>query len=373
MSEEIYTAVYVIDMPLSSTALSKIVDGSAIPLFVINREHKITHWNTALEALSGRKKDDVIGKDDHWKSFYSEKRPSMADLIADGASAREIEKYYRGKFKKSPLIEGAYEAEDFFPALSDEGTWLHFTASPIKNEDGEIIGAIETLIDVTERKNLEDNLRFFLQQITRAQEEERKYMARELHDDLAQILGSLSRRLDNLLRSEHTFKSNEVSALQDIQALLNQGQQSMSSFIQDLRPSLLDDLGLIPALRSLTHNLEKTEGTLANFSVVGEERRFSGEIELSLFRIVQEALNNVKKHAQATEVHVTAEFTESGIRLTVSDNGLGFELKGSMDNLPRIGQLGLMGMQERVWLLGGTIDVNSKPGEGTTLMVEVPA
>jgi len=296
----------------------------------------------------------------------------MADLIVEGASAEEIEVYYRDKFKKSPLIEDAYEAEDFFPHLGDKGTWLHFTASPIKDDDGEIIGAIETLVDITERKNLEDNLRFFLHQITKAQEEERKYIARELHDDMAQILGSLSRRLDNLLRKEHNFGSSEVSALQDIQALLNQGLQSLNGFIQNLRPSLLDDLGLIPALRSLTNNLEKTDGTLAEFTVIGEERRLTNEIELSLFRIVQEALNNVNKHAQATEVKVSAEFNESRIRLTVSDNGSGFELKGSMDDLPRIGQLGLMGMQERVWLLSGSIEVNSEPGQGTTVTVEIP-
>ncbi len=360
-------------MPLSSKTLAKIVDGSAIPLFVITREHIITHWNTALEALSGRKRDDVIGKDDHWMSFYSEKRPSMADLIVEGASAREIEVYYRDKFKKSPLIEGAYEAEDFFPNLGSKGKWLHFTASPIKDDDGELIGAIETLVDITDRKNLEDNLRFFLQQITRAQEEERKYIARELHDDMAQILGSLSRRLDNLLRKDHDFGTNEVSALQDIQALLNKGLQSLNGFIQNLRPSLLDDLGLIPALRSLTNNIEKTDGTLAEFTVIGEERRLSSEIELSLFRIVQEALNNVSKHAQATAVRVSAEFKASGIKLTVSDDGRGFELQGSMDDLPRIGQLGLMGMQERVWLLGGTIKVNSEPGKGTTLLVDVSA
>jgi PAS domain S-box-containing protein len=360
-------------MPLGSKTLAKIVDGSAIPLFVIDKKHIVTHWNSAIEALSGIKREDVIGRDDHWKAFYSEKRPSMADLIVEGASAEEIEVYYRGKFKKSPLIEDAYEAEDFFPHLGDKGIWLHFTASPLKDDDGEIYGAIETLVDITERKNLEDNLRFFLQQITRAQEEERKYIARELHDDMAQILGSLSRRLDNLLRKEHNFGTSEASTLQDIQALLNQGLQSLNGFIQNLRPSSLDDLGLIPALRSLTNNLEKTNGTLAAFTVIGEERRLTNEIELSLFRIVQEALNNVSKHAQATEVNVLAEFTAKAIKLTVSDNGNGFELKGSMDDLPRIGQLGLMGMQERVWLLGGSIEVNSEPGKGTELKVDVPA
>ena len=360
-------------MPLSSKSLSKIIDGSAIPSFVINNEHVVTHWNSAIEALSSTKREDVIGAKDHWRAFYKEKRPCMADLIVSGASDEEIKVHYRDKCRKSALIEGAYEAEDYFPDLSSEGKWLHFTASPIKDDEGEIIGAMETVEDISERKRLENNLRFYFQQITRAQEEERKYIARELHDDMAQILGSLSRKLDNLLRKEHAFGPEDTTALQDIQSVLNQGMQSLSGFIQNLRPSLLDDLGLIPALRSLTNNLEKSDGTLAEFRLIGEERRFTGEIELSLFRIIQEALSNVSKHAQATEVKVTAEFSDHRIKLTVIDNGIGFELHGSMDDLPRIGQLGLMGMQERVWLLGGSIEIDTAPGRGTILMVEVPA
>ncbi len=359
-------------MPLSSTTLSKIVNGSAIPLFVINKDHRVTHWNTALEALSGRKSEDVIGNDDHWKSFYAEKRPSMADLIVSGASAQEIEVYYGGKFKKSALIDGAYEAEDFFPTLGSKGRWLHFTASPIQDEKGEIIGAIETLIDTTERKVLENNLRYYLQQITRAQEEERRSISRELHDDMSQILGSLSRRLDNLLRKKHRFGKDEEAALQEIHGLLNQGLQSMNSFIQNLRPSLLDDLGLIPALRSLTNNIKSADMSVI-FAVVGEERRLTGEIELSVFRIVQEALSNIQKHAHASEASVKVEFARDVIKLTVKDNGQGFNSAEMMDDLPHNGKLGLLGMQERMWLLGGTMEIESKPGEGTTLLFKIPA
>lgn len=189
---------------------------------------------------------------------------------------------------------------------------------------------------------------------------------------MAQILGSLSRRLDNFLRKQHNFGSAEAAALQEIQSLLNQGLQSMNSFIQNMRPSLLDDLGLIPALRSMTNNLERSEGIITNFTLIGEERRFSNEIELPLFRIVQEALNNVRNHSQATEVSVLAEFNSNGIRLNVRDNGRGFKLQDSMDNLPSSGKLGLMGMQERVWLLGGMIEIDSKPGIGTNIDVVVP-
>jgi two-component system sensor histidine kinase DegS len=360
------------DMPLSSTTLAKIVNGSAIPLFVLNKDHRVTHWNIAMEALTGRKGEEVIGNDDHWRSFYSEKRPSLADLIVNGASAEEVERYYQDKCKKSVLIEGAYEAEDFFPALGRKGRWLHFTASPIRDENGEIIGAIETLIDTTERKVLENNLRYYLQQITRAQEEERRAMSRELHDDMSQILGSLSRRLDNFLRKKPHLGKDEEAALQEIHNLLKQGLQSMNSFVQNLRPSLLDDLGLIPALRSLTNNIKSADIDVT-FTVLGEERRFSGEIELSVFRIVQEALNNIRRHAAATQANVVAEFTRDGLKLTVSDNGQGFNAGGVLDDLPHNGKLGLMGMQERTWLLGGTMEIDSKPGEGTTLRFKIPA
>jgi two-component system, NarL family, sensor histidine kinase DegS len=358
-------------MPLNSKIVSQIIDVSPIPFFVINKEHVITHWNKAMEALSQKKKEDVVGKAVREGLFYDEIRPCMADLVVDGVSAWDIKLYYRDKFREHSHIEGAYEAEDFFPKLGDGGKWLHFTASPIKDEDGSTIGAIETVIDITERKKLEVNLRYYLQQLTMAQEEERKFIARELHDDLAQILGSLSRRVDNLLRKKHGFGPDEVAALDDIQTLLRQGQQSMQTFIQNLRPSLLDDLGLIPALRSLTKNLENTGGIAADFTVLGEERRLSGQVELSLFRIVQEALTNIKKHAQATEVHVAMVITAKGIDLTVRDNGNGFKPPDDMGELPRSGKLGLMGMKERVWLLGGIIKISSVPGRGTALTVHI--
>ena len=358
---------------LSSEMLTRIIDGSPIPSFVINKKHKVTHWNTASEALSGIKKREIIGTDEQWRAFYAEKRPVLADLIVDGASANEIEVYYQGKCKGSDLIDGAYEAEDFFLDLGEGGKWLHFTASPIRDNNGEIIATVETLEDVTERKHAEDNLYYYLQEITRAQEQERKRIARELHDDTAQILGSLSRQLDNFVRKKHGLAPNEVFFLKDMQAQLNRGVESVHRFIQDLRPSLLDDLGLIPAVRSLVKVLQESDGISADLKVIGGEKRFAHEVESLLFRIVQEALNNIRRHAQASDAQVVIEFTEDITKVTISDNGRGFELSRSVDDLPRSGKLGLAGMHERAWLLGGTIKVKSTLGKGTTLIVEVPS
>jgi len=479
--------------------LAKIIDGSSIPSFVINKEHRVIYWNTAIEALSGIKREQIIGTDEQWRAFYTEKRPAMADLIADGAHKNEIEAYYPGGYKKSRLIDGAYDAEDFFPALGRNGKWLHFTASPIRDNNGETIGAIETLEDITERKRAEEalheseksfrtlfegaydaiwvhdlegniqtankaaaelsgyplqellrmnvksflgdeslnlarevgrklaqhqyvdtpyelrlirkdgseaicmvstnlitsggepkgfhniardvtqekrmqeNLRYYLQEITRAQDEERKRIARELHDDTAQVLGSLSRQLDNFVRKKHGLAPSEVLFLKDLQAQLNRGVQSVHRFVQDLRPSLLDDLGLIPALRSLVKDLQEYDGIGTSLKVLGGERRFSPEVESLLFRIVQEALNNIRRHAQASEAEVVMEFAGDKVKVTISDNGRGFELSGGVDGLPRSGKLGLAGMQERARLLGGTLKVKSTPGKGTTLIVEVPS
>ena len=132
--------------------LTRTIDVSPLPTFAIDKQHKITHWNKAIESLSGLKKDEVIGTDRQWVVFYKEKRPVLADLIVDENTAEEITSYYSNKAKKSLLIEGAYEAEDFFASIGNDGRWLHFTASPIKNDSGKIIGAIETLRDVTEQK-----------------------------------------------------------------------------------------------------------------------------------------------------------------------------------------------------------------------------
>ncbi len=481
-----------------SEMLAKIIDGSSIPSFVINKQHRVIHWNTALEALSGIKREKVIGTDQQWRPFYSEKRPTMADFIVDGAPLSELAAYYKGRHGQSSLIEGAYEAEDFFPEMGEGGKWLHFTASPIRDNNGEIIGAIETLEDITERKRAEEalheseksfrdlfegaydaiwshdlegniqtankaaaelsgypveellrmnvksflgeesltlarevgrrlvqnlhvklpyelrlikkngaeaicmvstnlisaddepigfhniardvtqekrmqeNLRYYLQQITRAQEEERKRIARELHDDTAQLLGSLSRQLDNFVRKKSGLAPNEVLFLKDLQAQLNRGVQGVNRFVQDLRPSLLDDLGMIPALRSLMKDMQEYDGIGSNLKVLGEEKRFAPEFESSLFRIIQEALNNIRRHAQASEANVVIDFTSDKVKVTINDNGRGFELTGRVDDLPRSGKLGLVGMQERARLLGGTLEVQSTPGQGTTLIVEVP-
>ncbi|NNF97843.1 MAG: PAS domain-containing protein [Desulfobacteraceae bacterium] len=139
----------------SEATLSQIIDGSTIPTFVIDRNHRVLHWNRACERLTGLPAHKVLGTDQHWKAFREEKRPIMADLILDSVDDEELWRLYASKWSRSDLISGGVESEEFFPKLGAGGTWLFFTAAPIKDRDGEIIGAIETLQDRTRQKNAE--------------------------------------------------------------------------------------------------------------------------------------------------------------------------------------------------------------------------
>ena len=137
--------------------LYNIIQASAIPIFVIRKDHKIVYWNRALEILSGIQADEVLDTDQHWRAFYKIARPCMADLVVDD-TLETVPNWYSGKYRKSKLIEKAYEAVDFFPELANGGRWLRFTASAIKDSRGHLFGAIETLEDVTEQRIAEEEL-----------------------------------------------------------------------------------------------------------------------------------------------------------------------------------------------------------------------
>ncbi|MRR16768.1 MAG: PAS domain S-box protein [Deltaproteobacteria bacterium] len=141
----------------SEQRLKSVIGGSPIPAFVIGRNHRILYWNKALEELTRIKADDVIGTSQQWRAFYSRKRPCMADLLVSRGEAN-LSKWYTGKYTKSKLLDEAYEAIDFFPELGHQGKWLRFTAAIIRNAAGELIGAIETLEDITRRKRAKEAL-----------------------------------------------------------------------------------------------------------------------------------------------------------------------------------------------------------------------
>ena len=132
--------------------LSQIIQGSAVPIFVIDKNHVVTHWNKALEVLTGHRAVDLIGTTDHWKAFYAEDQPCLADFIVDKVSKSRIQRYYGKRLRPFSLLKGSYQAEDFFHSLGSSGKSLYFTAAPIRGVDGKIQGAIETLWDMTNER-----------------------------------------------------------------------------------------------------------------------------------------------------------------------------------------------------------------------------
>lgn len=174
--------------------LSQIIQGSAVPTFVIDSEHRISEWNIACENMTGMSAEQMIGTRDQWKAFADLPRPVLADLIIDNATEEDIASQYGDKYRHSLLGEG-YEVEDFFPNLGNNGKWLFFTASPLRNVQGKIIGAIETLQDVTRRRKAEDALR--------ASEEHYRELSRMLlkqrEIDKDEIGIALQKNIDNLV------------------------------------------------------------------------------------------------------------------------------------------------------------------------------
>jgi len=226
--------------------------------------------------------------------------------------------------------------------------------------------------DVTREKRMQENLRFYLSQITRAQEEERRRIARELHDDTIQALVVLARQLDEVSSDEKGVSGNARRSMENLRQQTNNIIRNLRRLSQDLRPPALDRLGLVPALEGLAADIEKHSGINLVVKTYSPSQRLPDEIELVLFRTAQEALRNVWKHSQATSAEIIVEFNGGKSRITIKDNGKGFELPETVGDLVKQGKLGLTGMQERIHLIGGNLKIESKPGGGTTVVIETP-
>ncbi len=202
--------------------------------------------------------------------------------------------------------------------------------------------------------------------MTRAQEEERARLSRELHDETVQTLIALSQRVQMVQRALKRDPSQAAQRLAELRTMVNDAVEEVRRFSQALRPSYLEELGLVPALEMLAREVG------ASFRSVGTPRRLTDEQELALYRIAQEALSNVLRHARARHIWIELAFTDAGTSLRVQDDGIGFRVPRRFTDLARSGHFGLMGMYERVQLVGGRLIITSSPGKGTTIEAHLP-
>lgn len=218
----------------------------------------------------------------------------------------------------------------------------------------------------------EKTLADLLHQVVGAQETERKRIARELHDATGQSLTAISLGLRGVETMVSQGKPVSAAQIRELQTFGTSALGELRQIISDLRPSQLDDLGLVPALQWYVQSFESRCGVKTGFSLKGRSERLASEYETVLFRMVQEAFTNIAKHARATMATVTLQIVPNQVTLEITDNGVGFNPKEVLngDNYPS--GWGLLGIQERTSLLGGVCQINSGPGQGTKIIVRVP-
>lgn len=223
-----------------------------------------------------------------------------------------------------------------------------------------------------ELASAQENLRAYLRLATEAQEEERKRLARELHDETLQSLVVIKGSLDTLAagnRSSSAVKAGLAAIRQMIETTVDE----VRHFSRDLRPSMLDDLGLVHAVDWLTSDMARRTAIKARLAVEGEARRLSVDTELAAYRILQEALHNVERHSGASNVNVVLTFASEQLIARVADDGSGFDLGHVLGGHGNEVPLGLIGMQERAKLVGGSLEIETQPQKGTRVTVTLLA
>lgn len=202
-------------------------------------------------------------------------------------------------------------------------------------------------------------------------EEERKRIARDIHDGPAQNLANIVFRmefLEQLLKKGATLSAQEE--LQELKEIVKRSLREIKDFIFNIRPMSLDDLGLIPALKKHTEKYEKEFGIKTNFIIIGEERQSEKETEVGIFRIIQEALNNIAQHSKTKEGNILLDFEDNYLNINITDNGCGFNIQEV--DVGKKKNLGLLSMKERAEVLGGVFQINSEVGRGTHITFKIP-
>jgi PAS domain S-box-containing protein len=313
---------------------------------------KILDANQAMADFTGYRRERLIGGD-----VIRSLTPQALEL------ARDV----RRKLLAGIPVEQPYEQK----ITRRDGTeaTIMLTTSLIK-EEGKPVVFQHISRDVTREKKLAENLRLYAQQITRTQEDERKRIARELHDDSIQSLIILSRSVDELISAQFK-RSKMIRSLEDIRVEVDKIISQVRRFTQDLRPPTLDYLGLMPAVRELITQFEHQSNIKTEIKISGEEKHFAPEAEMLVYRIIQEALNNVWRHSAAMTVSISIDFGKDSVTIEVKDDGKGFVI-GEDLRFVEAGKIGLAGMQERAELLGGNLSIQSNVGRGTLVLLLVP-
>jgi PAS domain S-box-containing protein len=338
----------------SQESYEELFTNASDAIWVHDTDGNIIIANKACEKLTGYSPDDLVGK-------------NVSDFMSP--DALKIARQVKTRLMKGQAIDQRYD-QRLIKKDGSEAVVELFTR--LIRDNGKPTAFQNIARDVTKERRLRDNLRFQINKTLMAQEEERKRIARELHDDIAQSILLLSRQLDILISGDnHKIPKASISELEHIQNIANEAYKSLQRYARDLRPSILDQMGLVAALNWFAEELGKELGIKTTVKA-DKLPPLPSQTELAMFRIAQEALNNARKHAQASEVNITVKSDPHNIKMTIKDNGKGFSISRLTGDLAREGKLGVLGMEERARLIGGELQIKSAPGKGTTVIAKAP-
>jgi len=324
-------------------------------IYMLAPNGRVTSWNAGAERIKGWRENEVVGK--HYAQFFT-----VVDA-RKGQPRREIE---------TALREGRYEGEGWRVRKDNSRFWANVILTPVRGHAGKLLGFAKVTRDMTQQRLAEEAWRQLSNRILHAQEDERKRISRELHDETGQALTAISVMLAALKHDEAASKSPTfASKMAETQRLLEKTMESIHHFARELRPTMLDELGLIPALRSHVKSFSEHTGLRVKLSANPAAEQLNNEQKTVLFRIAQESLTNVAKHARATRVHLTLRKAGEHLLMEIADNGQSFEVSPT-GAAKRKQRLGLLGMQERVRLVNGRFLIKPQPGKGTTVSVAIP-
>jgi len=323
-------------------------------ILVLDRDFRILHINKSTEAFFGHPREQLTGR-------------HCYDPVLWG----------KMPFQDCPLRK-AYDSkhhEEFEFFHSPKGIWFLVAADPMFDSEGNMIGAITIFKDITDRKRYEEELvdnravqHLFTRRLLTIQEEERRRLARELHDDFSQRLAVLAMELSTLEALPQPSGKTFESTLHSIRGQIIELSTDIHDISRQLHPSIIDDFGLGRAIQSECSGFTQRTGIRIHYQQIDLPRELNREISIVLFRITQEALRNIHKHARVDEAAVHLAVKDSHILLTIQDMGTGFD----SENNQQSHGLGLFSMQERVQLVHGQLSIHSARGQGTEIKVVVP-